>query len=188
MEWVKIVEENYGTISVVAIAVFGLLAKLRRYVNGTIASVLFSVKLHDLFGDNPAQSLKDFCVNTRKDLDTNEIRIKIIERLLKIGIFISGVDGKYLFTNEAFNELFGLDSQEMIGFGWLQSVQYNDRKKVHEEWLYAVKEGIEYNASYTIINHRTQEEIPIMVAASPVFNDKNEKVCHIGCITIHANN
>lgn len=184
MEWLKWLSDNYGTISVSAVAVIGIITKGWRYIKHAIRTVVLGVRFYHVFGDNPADSIKTLYEAVQTSHDTLEVRVKIAERFLKIGIYICGVDGKFLWTNEHLQELMGLDSQDMLGFGWLQAIAPEDRKRVHEEWMYAVKEGIEYNCKYTIVNHRTNKLIQVSTTAISVVNDAEQKQCYVGYLSI----
>lgn len=184
MEWLNWLIGNYGTISIAIVTIIGLLAKTRRYINHAIRSIILGVRFHDVFGDNPAGSIKALHDAIQSSHDTLEVRVKIAERVLKIGIYICGLDGKCIWTNEHLNEMFGLDSTEMAGLGWLQAIIPEDRKRVHEEWMYSVKEGLEYNCRYTIYNKRSGKYTKVFTSAIAVLNDSDQKQCYVGYLKI----
>lgn len=176
---------NYGTISLVLVTLFGAIFKIRRYVKDAIRTVVLSNRFHTVFGDTPAENIKKVHDAIQSSNNILEVRQQVCCLYLKIGVFICSLDGRCTWTNDYMNELFGLDSKDMKGFGWLSAVEQSDRKRVHEAWLYSVEEGIAYDCDYTICNHRDNSIIPLRATAVCVLNNKDEKECYVGYVIIN---
>jgi PAS domain-containing protein len=176
--------ENYGTISVVVVMFFGLMTKGWRFFRDAIRTFVLGNHFYTVFGESPAESIKTIHEAIQNAHDTLEIRQQISERYLKIGVFICDLDGKCIWSNSCLNEMFGLDSQSMRGFGWLSPVHISDRKRVHENWMYAVKENIAYTESYTICNERDCLIYSVRAEAVAAVDDEGKTQCYVGYLAV----
>lgn len=181
LEWCA---EHYELLLFIGTCLLSFSTKFRKMVKDVLRSVNLSNRFHSAYGDTPAETIKALHEAIQTAHDVLEIRQQISEKYLKIGVYICDLDGKCLWSNEYLNEMFGLDSQAMKGFGWLQAIHSKDRKRVHEEWLYSIKEGIQYNCEYTICNLRDGRLIDARTEAVVVIDDNNEKKCYVGYLSI----
>ena len=95
-------------------------------------------------------------------------------------MYICDKEGACTWTNEYLNNIFGLDSQEMLGFGWLTSIHRDDRKRVNEEWMYSINNNIPYDSYYLVINSRDNLLINVKTKALAVVDTNDEVQCYIG--------
>lgn len=184
MEIVDFFLRNYGSISLIAATVFGVIIKFRRFIKNAIKSFILGDSFYNIYGENPAQAIKQVHEAIQNAHNTLEIRQSIAEKYLKIGVYICSTSGKCLWANEYLCEIFGLDSTEMKDFGWLSSIDTNDRKRVYENWIYAIHNKLSYSDDYNITNSRTMIKYNISTEAVAVVDDKNEIQCYVGYITI----
>lgn len=184
MEILKWLTENYGWLSISIGILFGLFIKCRRHINDTICTLIFGRRIHILFGENPADSIKAIIETIQASHDLMQVRQQISEQKLQIGVYVCGLDGRCKWSNESLNIMFGLDSSEVKGFGWLAAIHTDDRQRVHGQWMYAIKEKIAYNAEYTICNHRENTTIEVVTEAIGVTNDSGEIQCYVGYLTV----
>lgn len=174
---------NYGIVTAGITTAISLILFLKKWVKNAIRSFHLSNKFHSIFGDSPAEKIRDTqdLYDAAKGL--LEARVSISEQWLKIGVYICDKDGACTWTNEHINNIFGLDSQNMLGFGWLSSIDQNDRKRVNEEWLYSIHNKIPYTSSYLIRNTRDNLLISIKTKALAVVDSDDEVHCYIGYLT-----
>ena len=178
--FIKWLIENYGIITAAGTAVLTSFLFLKKWVKNAIRSLSLSNKFHDLFGDNPAEKIKDTHELHRYAKDLLTARVSISEQWLKIGVYICNKEGECTWTNEYLNNIFGLDSQDMLGFGWLSSIYKDDRKRVNEEWLYAIRNNIPYDSTYFVVNNRDNLLISVKAKALAVVDNDDEVQCYIG--------
>lgn len=178
----ELVLENYGTITVIGTSIVSALIFIRKKVRHAIRSIYTMSQFSDLFGDNPAQTIREIHDGIKQSTDILSIRQEIHEKHLQVGIYIcEPKDGKTLWTNEYINDLFGLDSQEMKDFGWLRAVPFEQRAKVHDNFSLSIKNKTPLQCTYTIINDKTKKEFIIETDAFPVLNNK-EVTCYVGLV------
>ena len=172
--------DNYGTISILLGAFIGVATKGRRFIKNAARSIMLGNSFHATFGDNPAETIKALNEAVQNAHDVLEIRQQISERYLKIGIYICETNGKCVWSNDRLRELFGLDSEEMKGAGWLLAIHTDDRKRVHESWMYAITENISYSERYTICNQRSKVGYFVATNAVAVIDDNGVIKCYVG--------
>lgn len=179
-ELIKLLTSHYEIIVFLATGLLSLSSKFRKLVTDVIRSISLSNNFYNVYGDSPAKTIKEIYEAIQTAHDVLEIRQQISEKYLKIGVYICDLEGKCSWSNQYLNDMFGLDSEEMKGFGWLRSVSQRDRKRTHEEWLYAVREGIAYSCDYHVHNERDNKKLFVRTEAVSVIDDKNEKKCYVG--------
>jgi PAS domain-containing protein len=177
---VKWAIENYGIVTAAGTAVLTFFIFLKKWTKNAIRSFTLSDKFHDLYGDDPAEKIKDTQELHRYAKDLLSVRVSISEQWLKIGMYICNKEGECTWTNECINNIFGLDSQEMLGFGWLSAIGNSDRKRIKEEWLYAVNNNIPYDAEYRVENNRDSILTIVRTKALAVVDQDNNVKCYIG--------
>ena len=131
--------ENYGAASLAITTLIGLLLKFRKCAKNAIRTFILSDDFYNLFGDTLASTIKMLHDSVQKSNDILEVRMRISERYLKIGLYVCDLEGKAVWLNDVICEMFGLDSRSMLGFGWLQAIHPCDRERVNEEWIYVEK-------------------------------------------------
>ena len=185
MDIIKVLAENYGTISIVLASIITFIVRCMRYVKNAIRSLVLGNRFHVVFGDNPAESIKAIHDAIQTSYEVYELRQQITERHIKIGIFICDTKGRCTWSNSYLNELFCLDSKDMMGFGWLQAIHQSDRKRVNDHWIYSIENDIAYDCDYTIINKRDSLELDVTASAMAVKNDEDVVQCYVGYIKIN---
>lgn len=185
MDTIKSIIENYGTISFIVVGVFSFIARCRRHIKNAIRSLVLGDRFHVVFGDSPAEAIKAIHDAIQTSYEVCELRQQITERHIEIGIFICDTAGRCTWSNSYLNELFCLDSKDMMGFGWLQAIRQSDRKRVNEHWLYSIENDIAYDCDYTIVNKRDNLLVDITATAMAVKDDKGIVQCYVGYIKIN---
>lgn len=87
-------------------------------------------------GSSIAESLE----RMEKYLHVLDLRQGAVFELSAVPFFQSGVEGNYTHVNRCWSELFGLGLPEAIGSGWESIIHPDDKDRIVEEWISAVKE------------------------------------------------
>lgn len=176
--------ENYVELFSIVSATIAIIVFFRRWISNAIRSIRIGNAFHDLFGDKPVQKIKEEHEKLKEHTSKMSIRLDIHERYLSIGLFIcEPEEGKCVWTNEYLNNLFGLDSTEMHGFGWMRSVHPEDRERVYKIWLYSIENNIPYECEYRCVNQRNKTELKVIAHSIAAMDELNEVVCYVGYIT-----
>ena len=137
-------------------------------------------RLHDLFGSNPVDELHAILSTSSASIGELEIRQRIAERHLAIGVYVCRPDGECTWANDFLCEEFGLDSSEMRGYGWLSAVSRHDRERVHSAWTKAVELHLPYSETYAV----KPEHKETWVAYSEAWPVKEREriICYVGYV------
>lgn len=153
------------------VAAWGFLVLMRRRFS--IACRAFSIlcRLHDSLGPNADAQIINALEEGSKIRAELLLRMQLVERHLDIGVYLCDADGKCVFASSILCEQFGLDSQEMLGFGWSAVIPTKQRQRVVEYWQSCVSGGIPYSDQYEINNAVTGRHLRVITEAYKVEHD-----------------
>lgn len=115
------------------------------------------------FSPNSGKSIKDQINRIDDATRLAELRSKLIASnlLTSTGVYECNVHGDCTWANNAFCDMLGLSQEDVLGSGWLAGIKVSDRLRVWEVWQQSIEEDIPYECSYTIVNHKTRNEISV---------------------------
>jgi PAS domain-containing protein len=175
LETITIVGSLIGLLSGI---VWYLLSYGRRFIR-----VVPTVdKLHDLFGPDPIEVLHELVKDSQAAVGEIEIRQRIAERHLQIGIYVCSPNGKCSWANDYLCNAFGLDSSSMHGYGWLSAVNRSDQHRVHTAWTEAITKELPYREEYGVVPQDGEPRWRASTVAEPVIRN-NKIVCYVGYVT-----
>jgi PAS domain S-box-containing protein len=138
--------------------------------------------LHFRFGETPIEELHRIVSSIQSSVGEIEIRQRIAERHLAIGVYVCDTEGRCTWANDYLCEAFGLDSTEMQGHGWLAAVASSERIRVHAAWVAAVSSQIPYEERYKVVNRHDASEWNAITEAWPV-KVEDRILCYVGYVT-----
>lgn len=151
------------------------------------ARVLFVIRAADavrrVYGDD-AEAVVEYWYARQKTIAIQDVRQRLLESHLGFSVFVCDSDGRCEFVNEELAEMFGIDAAACSGFGWLEAVDPNDRKIVHETWMFCVTNKIPYEKGYRLVNRRSGEHLRVVARAYPVVRHSGEILCYVGTVTL----
>jgi len=179
---IQSIVELCGIIAGAVAAVSGSVWAVFRF-GARLGRVLpISDRLHDLFGVNPVEQLHELVSKAHGRIGEIEIRQRIAERHLAIGVYVCDPSGDCEWANDYLCESFGIDSLEMRGFGWLSALHRDDRERVHREWMRSIEHHLPYLDQYTVVPRDGQAEWKAISEAWPVMSGTTI-VCYVGYVT-----
>lgn len=99
-----------------------------------------------------------------------------------IHTFECNIDGTCVYASRSLAALFGLNQDEMLGYGWLEAVSSaEERRRVQSNWQNAINTGSPYRDSYKIHNRRTGERF-IATAHSVISKNRNKPLRIFGTV------
>lgn len=107
--------------------------------------------LHDRFGQDPVEELHDITQSLRTTATELELRARIVEAHLPIGVFVADEAGRFVWGNDPLCASFGIDSRAITGFGWVSAIEEVSRQAVLDQWKRVVQDGTSYEAEYTVV-------------------------------------
>lgn len=153
MEAIRVLEWGLSLVGAFA-AASGVLWAVYRFGGQVVRAWRAMDRLHVEFGDDPIGKLLDIVHDIEASHGEFEIRQRIAERHLEIGIYVCQTDGKCTWTNDWLASAFDIDSKDMLGWGWLAAIDKSDQERVHEHWTKAVKEELPYSEEYWVDGER----------------------------------
>jgi len=139
-------------------------------------------RLHVELGDDPVGSLIEAIRAIEASHGEIEIRQRISERHLAIGIYVcESPTGKCTWANDWLCHALGLDSREIKGWGWLAAIAKEDQRRVHDAWSNAVEQELPYEERYTVEPDGEKSWVAI-TEAWPV-KQRDVIVCYVGYVT-----
>jgi hypothetical protein len=185
---IELLIENYGTLTIICTSIFSAIVFLRKSLKNAINSINIINQFTNIFGDNPAKTIKEFIDGIKQSSDIISIRQEIHERHLQVGFYIcEPKNGSTLWTNEYLNDLFGLDSQEMKDFGWLRAVPFEERTNIHSIFSLSIKNKTPLQCTYKITNNTSGKQSVVKMDAFPVMNG-TEVTCYVGLVIVEKEN
>jgi PAS domain S-box-containing protein len=85
-----------------------------------------------------------------KELNSSEEKFRTLSESSPNGIFQTDLEGKCLYTNKKWQEIYGMSFEESLGEGWSKTIHPEDRDNVFSEWVRTAKEGIEFDMKFRI--------------------------------------
>lgn len=92
--------------------------------------------------------------------------------------------GDCIWSNEALQELFGMNGYEISGDGWLSSLHPEDILPTIKKWQASVGDWVPYKARYRVINQKTNQISYCETSAIPICDENGNKVSYLGKINL----
>lgn len=184
MGWTRFTEllEQHGKVLGALVALGSAALVAWKWVSKHCAAIAVGHALREHFGTDPAGTIRKILDEIKRTQGKREIHTRIIARHLNLGIYVCAPSGQCTDCNDVCCELFGRDSREMLGFGWLEAVVPEDRQQVYEFWTYCVEHGLPYSAAYTVQHAETNERFRCRTQAFAGVVD-GVTVCWVGYVT-----
>lgn len=110
------------------------------------------------FEINSGKSIKDRITRIDETVQLAELRSKLVAANMPIGVYECNPQGEWIWVNKSLCDLFGIDSNEMMGRGWLLGVDPEERGEVWSKWISDITSDIPYEHEYTARNTETGEK------------------------------
>lgn len=180
MEWTQSLELIVAAIGCLSAFLAGLWA-FYRHSQRVLRYWRSLSDLHDLYGDDPVKTLAAIIATIETGQGEIELRQRIAERHLKIGVYVCDVNGLCTWGNDVLCDSFGLDSREILGNGWIEAIEESEQQRVIEHWKRCVKDLLPYRESYRVIpaGHDPWHAI---TKAWPVATTNGRLLCYVGYV------
>ena len=132
------------------------------------------------FGDDVGGKLRTILTDYNGMLGQLEMRASTIESQAGVGIYVCDANtGECRVINHVLAEMFGMDREEMKGWGWTVAVV--NAEAVRQKWITTCKLGIPYHDTYEVENQRTKERFFVQTGAY-LPNDPYERSAYSGWV------
>ena len=76
---------------------------------------------------------------SRRALANSEGRFRAMSDACPLGIFVSDIEGRCIYTNLAYQKIAGLSFEQTLGTNWITAIHPEDRQNVFTRWCGAVR-------------------------------------------------
>lgn len=150
-------------------------AKAKRMKNEKVEAMISSFgciqeKLDSLVAElrpNGGKSLRDLVEKINENTTYNREYVRAsLDNDLQI-IYETDANGEYLWVNQTYSRYTGKQTEDLLGYGWLNSVCTDCRSRVRNEWESSIEEHRDFNMEYDIIGY-DNEKIRVLSIAKPI--------------------
>lgn len=114
-----------------------------------------------------------------KKAEESDARFKAYTEQSPIAIYITDINGDYIYANETWLEIAGMQLEDALGNGWMNALHPEDSAYVTDNWYKSIKYNGEWNYEYRFVNSN-KDIIWVNGSAKKLFNDKNEQIGYLG--------
>lgn len=93
------------------------------------------------------------------------------------------MDGKCTWTNAALQKLWGLNADQLLGYGWLSGLHPDDTKRIEHDWMDTIKHWVPYKTRYRVVHPETGKETLVEAIAQVIMNHEEQPMCIWGKVT-----
>ncbi len=112
----------------------------------------------------------------------SEARYQILSRLSPVGIFHTDASGNFLYVNERWCDIGGIDAETALGQGWARAIHPDDRGRVLREWAESTDQGSPFRSEYRCL--RNDDGTSWILSEASVQADEAGKVIgYVGTMT-----
>jgi PAS domain S-box-containing protein len=110
----------------------------------------------------------------------SEARFRALVDSSPLGVFATDAMGACTYTNERWQEIYGLTRGQSRGDGWARAVHPDDRERVHQAWLAAATQGEECSMAFRVV--RPDGQIRVVRVRSRPVNSPDGIEEHVGTV------
>lgn len=104
---------------------------------------------------------------TEAELIEREARFRAMSEASPLGIFLTDVAGRCIYTNRVAQQITGLTQEEMLGEGWLKGIHPDDRDEVIARLEEAVRGKVSYSHTHRFLR-KNGLVVWVSVKAAPI--------------------
>ena len=83
-------------------------------------------------------------------LASSERKFQVLADCSPFGIFHTDSQGRTIYTNAAWQDIYGLSTMQTLGDGWSAAIHPDDRARVVAQWQQTTKTGADFDTNYRI--------------------------------------
>jgi two-component system sensor histidine kinase UhpB len=118
-------------------------------------------------------------MRAEQSLRESEERFRSLSASAPIGIFLTDVEGRCIYTNSYLQRITGLTFEETLGYGWGQAVHPDDREAVLKEVSETISPGREFSREFRILTPQGETRW-MYVHMTAIISQTDKYVGHVG--------
>lgn len=117
-----------------------------------------------------------------EEIESKEIKYKTLTNISPVGIFHTRSDGYTSYVNPKWCEISGMNFENALGDGWLQSVHPEDRELIKTEWNFSIANNKKSETEYRFLLKDGSIKW-VLSQALPELNAQNKIIGYVGTTT-----
>lgn len=111
----------------------------------------------------------------------------VLTERAQIAVYECDSNGSCTFVNSILARIFGMERSEMLGNGWLKAIDSEDKTRVYNTFIEAIRNKIPYNSHYTVVNQKTGEKVKCFASAEVTRGLNGEIIFIHGTVEVENN-
>ena len=118
-------------------------------------------------------------LKAKEKAEESDAKFKSYTEQSPIAIYTTDIKGNYIYANETWLEIAGMQLEEALGKGWLNAVHPDDLNYVRTNWYKSVKSSGKWSYEYRF-KDKEQNSTWINGTAKELFNENNKLIGYLG--------
>jgi len=110
---------------------------------------------------------------TEQALQESEELFRSLSACSPLGVFLTDVVGRCIYSNPQCRGIFGTSLMESLGEGWMRRLHPEDQERVRAEWLASVRDGRELTSEFRILGADAKVNW-VYLRSARMISDKGE--------------
>jgi diguanylate cyclase (GGDEF)-like protein/PAS domain S-box-containing protein len=123
--------------------------------------------------ENERKNRQNTLAATRKLAD-KELHFRVLSEVSPLGIFATTAEGACTYTNERWQEIYGLSFEQSLGDGWMRAVHPEDLPSVITEWRQTALHKLEFDTEFRI--KRGDQQVRLVRALVRANQEEDGKI------------
>jgi PAS domain S-box-containing protein len=132
-------------------------------------------RIEENLGTNGGKSLRDAVDRIEDRVRVTAAGLLALTNTLDHAMFLADVNGNVEHANKAFEALTGYQRGELAGAGWMAALREDDRHRVAEGWMHAVKDRRIFH-TVAVFQHREGYDVHTRIVAHPMRHERTDEV------------
>ncbi len=115
-------------------------------------------------------------------LAASEAEFRTLSECSPLGIFRTDADGRCIYTNPAWQAIYGLSGVQAAGDGWTATLHPLDRAAVAARWQDCARDHGEFDMQFRILRS-AEDARQVHVRAQPVIDNKGRMSGYVGSVS-----
>jgi diguanylate cyclase (GGDEF)-like protein/PAS domain S-box-containing protein len=116
-----------------------------------------------------------------EQISKSEARFRALSDTSPFGVFETDLNGKWIYTNPRWQQIYDLTFDESLGDGWQKGVHPEDMEQVDTDWKTNAFKAVEFGISFRV-QHKNGAIRRVIARAKPLKNEAGEMLGWVGSI------
>ncbi|MGH8597329.1 MAG: PAS domain-containing protein, partial [Gammaproteobacteria bacterium] len=130
---------------------------------------------------NTWSMLNSPCEPAVRELIASEAKYRALADASPVGVFATDAEGGCTYTNTRWQSIFGLSSEQSLGYGWSAAVHPDDKVAVTTEWYRAAAERRDFDMEYRL-RHGAAVSF-VRTRARPIIGESDAINGYVGTVS-----